>query len=502
MAEKKQNRDIWNKPAQEEFISVIKEYLLPLIDVAGELQVISEEVYSNSVVFFEESTSNAANIIRFYPCFGSKRCSPFYCQIETFSKKEQANKLDCIFKTLLNQTEYKFYGHKAVRVKPCVVEQDVRLFKKNRLSLAFELGMCVWLAGGTTDGAMLYSILAKMIEWAGKTYEGKNVPFGLIVDFNRSADEQAANYLHFLDNDSSAVFTDGIFSGILLDKNGKVISFLTRDSALSENMPEKRDERETATEDTTQMLPFVPYFFESLSGYCQEKTVGIFVLTSGEILLVKGGCVCFAKRGSKWVSFDWEIVRSHLFPYFRKATDFTDTEIENRIRAIYCTLLDVSFSHTGGCLAVVLPEFNSRLDNVVKDRFDLTIAGNMPEGITEENQEKIEILRYLLDCKKKDWSFYHLQRLLRKEVLSLDGATVISIDGTNCYCAGSIVSVPGGSHGGGRTAAATKLAEAGIAIKISQDGYIEAYGLPLDELLKEDSNEEDEIKVITLFRIK
>ena len=48
------------------------------------------------------------------------------------------------------------------------------------------------------------------------------------------------------------------------------------------------------------------------------------------------------------------------------------------------------------------------------------------------------------------------------------------------YCAGSIGAVPGGSSAGGRTAAAKQLAIFGVGIKISEDGYIEAYGIPVN----------------------
>lgn len=49
------------------------------------------------------------------------------------------------------------------------------------------------------------------------------------------------------------------------------------------------------------------------------------------------------------------------------------------------------------------------------------------------------MLRYLLS----DNNFFEIEAPLRKEILSLDGATVVSPDGS-FYCAGSIVSVPAG----------------------------------------------------------
>ena len=94
-------------------------------------------------------------------------------------------------------------------------------------------------------------------------------------------------------------------------------------------------------------------------------------------------------------------------------------------------------------------------------------------------------------------SFFDIDKELRKEILSLDGATVVSLDGS-FYCAGSIVSVPGGSSGGGRTAAAKRLAELGVGIKISEDGYIEAYGRSIDF----DNDKKERARYEQLFNFK
>ena len=172
---------------------------------------------------------------------------------------------------------------------------------------------------------------------------------------------------------------------------------------------------------------------------------------------------------------------------------YDNIAINRNIKALYCTLLDVSFAHTGGCLALVVNDNN--IDKVIKDRFDLSIVGKYPEGMTKENKEKIEILRYLLESKNHTVrSFFDIEQQLRCELLSLDGATVLSLDGS-FYCAGSIVSVPGGSSGGGRTAAAKRLAEFGVGIKISEDGYIEAYAMPVNK-------QKTTQRIIPLFKIK
>ena len=104
-------------------------------------------------------------------------------------------------------------------------------------------------------------VMCRMLDWSEKTYEEKNVPFGIIVDFDSRAPLDAVSYLHFLENDNSAVFTAELFSGILLDKYGKLLSFLTRNSAPSAI----RNEQDVS----------VPYQFTDMSQYCTRNTVGI-----------------------------------------------------------------------------------------------------------------------------------------------------------------------------------------------------------------------------------
>lgn len=120
--------------------------------------------------------------------------------------------------------------------------------------------------------------------------------------------------------------------------------------------------------------------------------------------------------------------------------------------------------------------------------------------MSAESKEKAEVLSYLLRYSEQQLqSFFELDKPLRREILSLDGATVVSLNGS-FYCAGSIVSVPSGSSSGGRSAAAKQLAKYGVGIKISEDGYIEAYGVPVnsDGSLNTAAN----CRMIPLFKFK
>jgi hypothetical protein len=89
--------------------------------------------------------------------------------------------------------------------------------------------------------------------------------------------------------------------------------------------------------------------------------------------------------------------------------------------------------------------------------------------IEREEQTRTKLLARVV---KK--AFQHLDRRLRQELLSLDGATVLTRKG-EVLTAGAIVRVPGGSTGGGRRAAAIQLGKLGLAIKISADGPITGF---------------------------
>lgn len=467
--------------AMEEFRELISSYILPLFDTRGNLKCKCKPTVNKELISIIEDEKKQTYAY-FYPRIGTEESpSPFYCKIGIYSSAALKRPAISILRELLKVTQYDYNDYFSIKRNYGKGNARQNSYKSRTLDLAFELGMCQWIVSDPEDATVLHTIICRMLEWSGRTYEGKNVPFGIVIDFDKVAAEGAADYLHFLTNDSSAVFTDGIFTGILLDKKGKVISFLTRNSA--------------STGAASSQDVFVPYQFVDIAQNCVGATIGIIVLTNGEILIIKDQAICFAKRGRKWVCFDWSRVYSNLRTYFLLGGKTDERAIKSSIQAIYCTLLDVSFAHTGGCLSLVLPSKENEIDNVIKERIDLFAVGVCTRGISAESREKIEVLTYLLSSPANTMSsFFEIEKPLRKEILSLDGATVVSMDGT-FYCAGSIVAVSGGSSGGGRTAAAKKLAEFGVGIKISEDGYVEAYGVDVSDTGR-DSH------IVPLFRFK
>lgn len=330
--------------------------------------------------------------------------------------------------------------------------------------LAFEIGMCYWLGG-----VPVYRLLEKMQQWAFKTYEGHNVPFGFIIDVNNSnkgGNKTNSNYIHFLDNHYSATFTDGINTGIALDYSGRIINYFK------------------VTDSTTgKYKNIVPFEIESFAERCRSSKkdnrqwIGIVALKTREILIIKSQQLVFAKRNGKWTYYNnnyiWSIIREYLNNDSGDAFD--------KAQELYLSLLDLSFSHIGGCIGIVSDDMLNdakecfKKDILGSDEFideDITMDRSKREIIKEKKKIINEIISSSAEPNNKN--FFEMDRKLRMELLSMDGAVVLNSKGT-IQCAGAIIDAGGGSSGGGRTQATQKLANFGLAIKVSEDGFIEGY---------------------------
>ena len=97
--------------------------------------------------------------------------------------------------------------------------------------------------------------------------------------------------------------------------------------------------------------------------------------------------------------------------------------------------------------------------------------------LQQEQCTKTAALQSVIKGKK----FNELNRKLRQELLSIDGATIINNDGT-ILAVGAIIKIEAGSSGGGRLAATKTLAKYGVAIKISADGSIQGFKMDRSKL--------------------
>jgi hypothetical protein len=169
--------------------------------------------------------------------------------------------------------------------------------------------------------------------------------------------------------------------------------------------------------------------------------VGFVLNRLGEQLVFENGNLLFAKCRGEWQLYSHDIYIKQLHP-------------KNRNRplheAIYASCLDISFARTGGCLIILSAGNLGRLSDLVSD-------GDRIDGTP--THAKSRSIKTMVGT-----TFQHLDRRLRQELLALDGATVLDRDG-NVLAVGAIISVPAGSDGGGRRAAAMKGSEFGMGIK-------------------------------------
>ena len=361
---------------------------------------------------------------------------------------------------------------------------------------AIEYGICGWIIGES----MSYEIekLFRCLEdWSQKTYEGNNVSFGIIIDrekesvYNKTSDKRQhesiyskyGNFLDFLKDDYGAVLSDGITSIIEVDDKCNFLNYYS----ITENNKIKGCELENN----------LPYRFAStIHNYVVGDKIGVFLLRNGDIIISKKQEVRFIKRNSKWLNFSVNAFKNIL----------KDIKISNALLSdIFVSAIDVSLSHCGGIIAVIDDISKiygngnntlNKIDNILEDfDFDLLYEEEISKfKKSQANLDKKErsikkrllkrgVLLQLLKKKnisdsfegKATCNFSEIDRRLRTELISLDGACIMLLDGTVCSF-GAIVQNESGSSGGGRGAAAEKLSSfSGFAIKISTDGYIEVY---------------------------
>ncbi|GAB3576943.1 hypothetical protein [Hymenobacter daeguensis] len=344
----------------------------------------------------------------------------------------------------------KFTGDDVKLVK-AIVAQIVGNFDKTDspyqervIGYAIEVGICNFLS--ETDGSLLVSILDAFEGWSARTYEGRKPTFTIVVDLNNS---QPVRHNHplitdFLEDDFFAPLSNGVESGVLVSCAGALLEYV--DFAIN------------STDDNT----FAPARFISVANCAEENKICLTLTNNGEVLIFKDQKLFFSKRNGEWNYYNDD---STL-----KTMPGASVEVK---KAMYETILDVSFARTGGCL-VAIPY--ARRKDLIKD------DGNSEESVVKRadilsnpTSVKSRVISRLIRGRK----FQDLSRAMRKELVGIDGATIIQYQG-EILAVGAIVKISGGSVGGGRLAATRTLAPFGTAIKISADGMVAAFKADAD----------------------
>lgn len=427
------------KNAVEEYRYFLKEYLLPLMGFPR-----------NSVRLFEVHDLDRINTFNItqkgeHVFFLADRIPYFRAKISI--SDDNLRLARNIIMAFIRVAKYKLLE----RGTDIQTEYLSETLQKKSYEYAIQHGICSWITGDTRNLAV-DRLLGILERWSVQTYEGRKVTFGFVI--NRRA-TGTIDWLDFLDDDYSATLTDCIHSVIELDEHGKIIEYhsLTQADAIH-----------------TVDHGIRPYrFSDVLDNFIIRDKVGIFLLTNGDIIISKGKQIRFVKRNLKWLNMSYEAFNN----------SFRSSSLEEQlIREIYASMLDVSFSHSGGIISVIHDVEILRTKGILSPSDDLSFPGNVEEElrdkINKHDLKKRLLKRSSLKVLVGECSFYEVDRKLRAELIAMDGACIINPEG-KILAIGAIIQNESGSSGGGRGAACKRLSQYGMAIKISTDGYIEVY---------------------------
>ncbi len=355
------------------------------------------------------------------------------------------------------------------------------LYDENYLSIlqghAIEKAICSTLAEEEDTMNTLLGLIGEMGKWASRTYEGKKVALGIIINQNADINSEVnkIHYSEILGQDFFALLSDGKHSYIEFGRHGNLLGYVQLAKI--------------------RMAPTIsPCDYELIARYCNDRRIGIILTNSGDLLMFKNRQLLYAKRRGVWQVYSHEEVIQLLSG---RKENYSLKEIR---KSIYLTALDSSFAYNGGCLVYLdkgmveqaLMHINehdilSEKYYEIKKHLEIEQAGKLynlqtlstvealysqpyDKFLVEQKCHKAMALRKII----ADKPFQELNRRLRQEIVGMDGATIVDSDGT-IIATGAILKIEAGSEGGGRLAAAMTLAKYGISIKISQDGTMQGF---------------------------
>lgn len=374
-----------------------------------------------------------------------------------------------------------------------------KLIKEKINELVLQKGIFAYCLGDSGFTNNNFDALFKCLEmWSIKTYEGHKVPYSIVINLKEKVTKKdnleqfCGSFIDFLGEEYSAILSDGITSLIELDKDCNFISY---------NSITETGVIEACSINDTH-LPV--RFSQIISKFVTNDSVGCFLLTNGDFVIAKGQEMLFIKRNGKWLNLQKRLFIDSIKDNLSEIKCSDSLLVE-----IFSTVLDISFSHSGGIIAVVNENGKEWKKDVIqaikkpvitkidllnddcfihtykhiKKLYDKETEKIKNEKINE-SLEKSKILdlkkrlnkkKILIDLLRDNRKFYELDRKLRSELSGLDGAIILDKDGNILSC-GAIIANTAGSSGGGRGSAARTLSKyGGFAIKISTDGYVEVF---------------------------
>lgn len=433
--------------AIKEFKYILDMYILPLLQTNGSLIEKIEPTTSfdlkKHIKCYEK---RGEHYLYFFPALSTPQ---FHFRIKTNNPSQELGAAENILGEILCVSNFNF---RSKEFNKTYYYDKNNIYRNARFDVAFEIGLCIWLGG-----KCIYDLIQRLREWSQKTYEGSHMSFGFIIDSTKTT-IGVVDYLNFLKSNHSAVFTDGMSSGIKLDHKGRIVKYF---SAMQGNSINSK-------------TPWAPYEFTDFTKMCKSEDgsnwIGIIMQSNGDMLIFKSQQLVFVKRNGRWMYLDSYTIHSIIKDRYLSQDSSTEEEDKKKFAdEIYLSVLDTAFAHTGGCIAIVDDDY-----------IDVVKAQCFPKDSLDNDEgalEKKTIIKRLISTGTIDGEkqyFQYLDRKLRLELLSLDGATVLDASG-KILCVGAIVKIDGGSEGGGRLAATNELAKYGLAMKISMDGSIQCF---------------------------
>lgn len=281
-------------------------------------------------------------------------------------------------------------------------------------------------------GDELLTVIDHMALWATRLYEGAPIASAIGIDPSVSVPESLP-LAKLAEQDFFAVLSNGFDTMLTLSTD---LNFTGHEVLRA----------------TPSAGGFCPWRHSAIAAWTAgvKGRVAVVLNRLGEILIFRDGQLLFARRSGRW----------HFLthgPIIRQMRVPKDQDIR---KAIYETALDASFARTGACIGVIAAGGMEAAKVMIAET----------DWLSKRRSDKAQAIAAIVGTKK----FHELDRTVRQELAAIDGATVIDHVGT-VVAVGAILKIDGGSTGGGRTAAAKKLATLGLGVKISQDGGISGY---------------------------
>lgn len=272
------------------------------------------------------------------------------------------------------------------------------------------------VASHLKGGRLLRAVLERFEDWSSQTYEGQRIVASIGLDVTPAASGVPIGPLWKAS--FGPVMTNGYDTMIVVGSDAEIGGLL-----------------QLSTGKTSSTAP---YRLSEVACWSAGKRISVVLNRHGEILVFQNASLRFARRSGRWIHYVHETNIKRMSP--PKNRELRES--------IYESCLDVSFARSGGCLGVLHAAHMGELDTLV-DAQDLMVP-------------PLSYKSRLLAGAVQGRPFDELDRRLRLELLSMDGAVVLDRYG-KVLAAGAIIEVPAGSaNGGGRRAAAKKLSTLGL----------------------------------------